>query len=72
MIRRLVVAAVIGFLVFLLFLFIAILCKGSGVPIIVDIGSFCNQWAVAIGLAAAILSFFTGWDPFTGLTNRNP
>ncbi len=63
MLTRLVVAAVIGVVVFLVCLLLGSVLVSLHVPVLTTIGNFLVDWDVVIGVLAAILAFFTGWSP---------
>ena len=60
MLNRLIVAIVIGVVVFLACLLVGLLLAGIDVPFVHTIGGFLSKWAPVIGLLAALYSFATG------------
>lgn len=60
MLRRIVLAVVVGVVVFLACLLVGILLTALEVDFAVAIGAFISQWAGVIGLLAAIWHFFSG------------
>lgn len=67
MIGRLVVAVVIGVAIFLICLLLGMVFVSLDVPVLKTIGKFLEEWAAVIGVLAAVLAFFTGWNPFGGV-----
>lgn len=57
MLTRIVRAAITGGIVFLACLFVGMLLVATGLPVVVAIGAFLNQWAVAIAILAALAAF---------------
>lgn len=60
MLRRIVLAVVVGVVVFLICLLAGILLTALEVSFAVAVGDFLTQWAGVIGLLAAIWHFFSG------------
>lgn len=60
MLRRIVLAVVVGVVVFLICLLVGILLAALEVSFAVAVGAFLEQWAAVIGLLAAIWHFFSG------------
>ena len=64
--RRVLVAVIVGFLVGLVCIFLGYILPDLNVSFITSIGNFLTKWGWPIGLAAGLLSFATGWNPFPG------
>ncbi len=60
MLRRIVLAVIVGVVVFLGCLLLGILLTALEVGFAVAIGAFLSQWAGVIGLLAALWHFFSG------------
>lgn len=60
MLRRIVLAVVVGVVVFLGCILLGLLLNALTVSFAVTIGAFLTQWAGVIGLLAAIWHFFSG------------
>jgi hypothetical protein len=60
MLKRIVLAVVVGVVVFLGCLLLGLLLNALTVSFAVTIGAFLTQWAGVIGLLAAIWHFFSG------------
>lgn len=60
MLRRIVIAAVVGAFAFLICILFGMLLGATGIPIATTIGAFLTQWAGAIAILVAIWHFFTG------------
>lgn len=60
MLRRIVLAVVVGVVTFLACLLLGLLLTALEVSFAVAIGAFLTQWAGVIGLLAAIWHFFGG------------
>lgn len=64
MIRKLVLAAVVGVTATLVCVLVGTLLIAVNVSLAVTIGSFLKDWAAAIGILAAIWFYFTNGDTF--------
>ena len=60
MLRRVVLAVVVGVVTFLVCLLLGILLTALTVSFAVAVGAFLTEWAGVIGLLAAIWHFFSG------------
>jgi hypothetical protein len=60
MLKRIVLAVVVGVVVFLGCLLLGLLLNALTVSFAVTIGGFLTQWAGVIGLLAALWHFFSG------------
>lgn len=60
MIGRIVLAVVVGIVVFLVCIFLGGLLAGIGISWVASTGSFLKEWAALIGLLAALWHFFRG------------
>lgn len=60
MLRRVVLAVVVGVVVFLGCILLGMLLTALEVSFAVTIGAFLTQWAGVIGLLAALWHFFSG------------
>lgn len=63
MIGRIIVAILIGVVVWLVCIFGGALLVSLGVPVLKTLGNLLRDYAVIIGVLAAALAFFTGWSP---------
>lgn len=60
MLRRIVLAVIVGVVVFLGCILLGMLLTALEVSFAVTIGGFLTQWAGVIGLLAALWHFFSG------------
>lgn len=60
MLRRIVLAVIVGVVVFLGCILLGMLLSALEVSFAVAIGAFLTQWAGVIGLLAALWHFFSG------------
>lgn len=65
MIRRIVLALVVGAVVFLACMLLGPLLASTGISFIVVVGDFLARYAGLIGLLAALWYFFAGGFSFT-------
>lgn len=64
MLNRVVMACVIGIVVFLVCVLVGGLLVSTAVPFVVVVGNFLKNFASLLGLLAALASFFGGYTPF--------
>jgi flagellar motor component MotA len=66
MIGRIIVAILIGVVVWLLCVFGGALLVSLGIPVLKTLGSLLQDYAIIIGAVGGLLAFFTGWNPLGG------
>ena len=60
MLRRVILAVVVGAVAFLICILVGMLLTATGIPIAATVGAFLTQWAAAIAILAAVWHFFSG------------
>jgi flagellar motor component MotA len=63
MVKRIIVAVLIGIVVWLICIFGGALLVSLGIPVLKTLGNLLEDYAVVIGVLGAALAFFTGWSP---------
>ena len=66
MIGRIVIAVLIGIIVWLVCVFGGALLASLGIPVLSKLGELFQTYAVVIGAIAGLVAFFTGWSPIGG------
>lgn len=64
MIRRVIVAVLIGAIFWLACVFGGALLASLGIPVLKTLGDLLQTYAIPIGALAGLLAFFTSWSPF--------
>lgn len=60
MLERIAWSALVGVVWFLACLLIGALLEALGIPVLTTVGKFLEQWAVVIGVLAAVIYFLSG------------
>lgn len=65
MLRRIILAAIVGAVAFLICVFVGGLLATTGIPLLAFIGGFLVQWATVIAILVFVWYFFTGGNGLT-------
>lgn len=60
MLSKVIVAAIVGAVAFLVCMLVGMLLAATGIPILATVGAFLTQWAAAIAILTALYHFFAG------------